>query len=258
MNRIKPLYTIAILLTLAGMSSSSVLPMIGIDLQMRNKYVWRGAVFNTEPVLWPDLWINWSGITFCTWGSLDLTDTKQKQFQITDLSFYLDYTRAIGPVTPTIGFVLYTYPGSAYGSAFPTTGEVYLKINGNLNYVQGLLTLNYDIKEAKGLYISPSISKGFSLGPLGANLALALGLADGKHNAYYYGLDKFCLTDFGATLKINYIPPGNLSKYLTITGDINFAAIVDSELKEYIQSSTNTQNLHGGFGLSIVYSFGGE
>lgn len=258
MKDIKYLNTISVILILSGLGSSAILPVTGVDLQIRNKYVWRGAVFNTDPVLWPDLWINWNGITFCTWGSFDLTDTKQKQLQLTDLAFYLDYTHVIGPITPTIGFVLYTYPGSAYGSAFPTTGELYLKMGGDLKFIQGFLNLNYDIIEAKGIYISPSVSKGFAFGPLGATLMLSGGLADGKHNVYYYGLDKTCLTDFGASLKLNYLPPGNLSKFLTITADINLSLIIDSELKDYIEPYASVQNLHGGIGLNIVYSFGGE
>ncbi len=258
MRHTKYLNTGALMLVLAGLGSSAVLPMTGVDLQIRNKYVWRGAVFNTEPVLWPDFWINWNGIAFCTWGSFDLTDIKQKQLQITDLAFFLDYTRVIGPITPTIGFALYTYPNSAYGSAFPTTGEFYLKIGGNMKFVQGLLTLNYDIIEANGFYISPSVSKGFTFGPLGATFMFSGGLADGKHNAYYYGLNKTCLTDFGATLRLNFLPPGSLSKFLTITGDINLSLIIDSELKDYIETYADVQNLHGGIGLSIVYSLGRE
>ncbi|MCX7994152.1 MAG: hypothetical protein N3A65_00025 [candidate division WOR-3 bacterium] len=259
MRRIKYSCTITIiLLMLVELGNSAGLPTTGVDLQIRNKYVWRGAVFNTDPVLWPDLWINWNGVTFYTWGSCDLTGIKQKQMQLTDLAFFLDYTRTIDPITPTIGFALYTYPGSAYGSAFPTTGELYIKIGGDLKFVQGLLNLNYDVVEAKGLYISSSLSKGFSFGPLDLTFTLSGGFANGKHNAYYYGLDKTCLTDFGATLKLSYLPPGDLSKFLAITGDINFVSIVDSELKDYMQTYADVQNVHGGIGLSVVYSFGGD
>ncbi len=258
MKRMKHLYIMTAMLVMTGMGSAAVLPMVGADIPVRSKYVWRGAVFNTEPVLWPDLWVNWYGFTLCGWGSVDLTDVKDKQFSVTDLAFFLDYTRPVGPVTPTVGFALYTYPGSAYGPAFPTTGEVYAKVSGSLSVLQAALNINYDVMEAKGVYVSPSITKGLPLGPAALSLTLSGGFADGNHNVYYYGLDKTCFTDLTAVLKLTLTPPGPLAKWLTISADIDYAMLIDSELADFVETYGDSKNIYGGGGLGVYYLFGGE
>ncbi len=254
----KLLARIVIISIIFVVCGSAELPMVGGDIGVRSKYVWRGAVFNSEPVLWPDIWATWHGFTFCTWSSLDLTDVKQKQFSITDLAFFFDYTHKFGFVTPTAGFVLYTYPGSAYGPAFPTTGEMYAKIMPDLKFAQASLNINYDVIKAKGLYISPSLTKGLSFGNLALNLTLSCGFADGKHNNYYYGLDKICFTDFTAVLKFNLTPPGALANWLTLSADIDFSMLIDSELADLVESYGDAKNIYGGAGISIYYQFGGE
>jgi hypothetical protein len=258
MKPMKSLYVLAAMLVMAGMGSATVLPMVGVDIPVRSKYVWRGAVFNTDPVLWPDAWINWYGFTFCAWGSVDLTDVKQKQFSLTDLALFLDYTRPVGPVTPTVGFALYNYPGSAYGDAFPTTGEVYVKVSGSLSVLQAALNVNYDVMEAKGLYVSPSITKGLPLGPVALNLTLSGGFADGKHNVYYYGLDKTCFTDLTAVLKLTFTPPGTLANWLTISADIDYAMLIDSELADAVDAYGDSKNIYGGGGIGVFYTIGGN
>ncbi|HEX7321142.1 MAG TPA: hypothetical protein VF399_12405 [bacterium] len=254
----KYLYAIFAMLVMAGIGSAAVLPMVGVDIPVRSKYVWRGAVFNTDPVLWPDAWINWFGFTFCAWGSMDLTDVKEKQLSLTDLALFLDYTRPVGPVTPTVGFALYNYPGSAYGDAFPTTGEVYAKVSGSLGVLQAALNLNYDVMEAKGLYVSPSITKVLPLGPVALSLTLSGGFADGNHNVYYYGLDKTCFTDLTAVLKLTFTPSGPLAKWLMISADIDYAMLIDSELADLVETYGDSKNIYGGGGIGIYYLFGGE
>jgi hypothetical protein len=173
---------------------------------------------------------------------MDITDVKQEQMEFTDIAIFADYTRAFGPVNATLGFAQYTYPG--YGGAFPSTGELYAKLFGSLKVVQGMLSANIDLEEVKGYYISPSLSKSLSFGPVTPTLTLSAGYADKKH-AYYYGVEKAGLADLTGTLKLAFTLPGTTGKYLALSADLNYARILDSEL-----APTNNGKIYGGIGLN--------
>ena len=238
--------------------NAAVLPVFGADLAAKSKYVWRGLVFNDEYVLWPDIWINWYGFTLTGWGSIDLTDVKDKQFAITDLAFYLEYTHYLGPVSSTIGYVHYTYPGSAYGPASVATGEIYGKVGADVKFSEIGLNINYDIKEAKGFYISPGINKGFSFGSFVPTITFSLGYADKKHNLYYFGLEKAGLTDFNGSFIIKFTPPLPFGNFTTITGDINYTVVIDKDLSNIVKSYSTDKNFHFGLGLNFYFPAGGE
>jgi len=232
-----------LLVACAAVVGHAALPTFGADLVVKSKYVWRGAEFNPDPVFWPDLWLYWNGISICGWGSMDLTDVKQEQMEFTDIAIFADYTRAFGPVNATLGFAQYTYPG--YGGAFPSTGELYAKLFGSLKVVQGMLSANIDLEEVKGYYISPSLSKSLSFGPVTPTLTLSAGYADKKHNAYYYGVEKAGLADLTGTLKLAFTLPGTIGKYLALSADLDYTRILDSEL-----APASNGKFYGGIGLN--------
>jgi len=253
-------YLVLFFITLFAINTSNaaVLPVFGADLAAKNKYVWRGLVFNDEYVLWPDIWINWYGFTLTGWSSIDLTNVKDKQFEITDLAYYFEYAHYFGPISSTIGYVHYTYPGSAYGPASVATGEIYGKVGTNVKLSEIDISINYDIKEAKGFYISSGINKEFSFGSFVPTIAFSLGYADKKHNIYYFGLEKAGLTDFNSSFIIKYTPPSPLGKFLTIAGDLNYTIVIDKDLSNIVKSYNTGKNFHFGFALNFYFSTGGE
>jgi uncharacterized protein (TIGR02001 family) len=236
-----------LLIACAAVVGHAVAPTIGADIPFRSKYVWRGAEFNSDPVLWPDLWFYWNGFTLCGWASIDLTDVKQEAMEFTDIAVFADYTRAFGPVSATLGFAQYTYPG--YAGAFPKTGELYAKLFGSMKVVQGMLSANIDLEEVNGYYISPSLSKSLSFGSVTPTLTLSAGYSDKKHNAYYYGFEKAGLADLTGTLKIAWTLPGSLGKYLALSGDISYSRILDSEL-----APPENGKIYGGIGLNAFFT----
>jgi hypothetical protein len=225
----------------------AALPTVGADLVVKNKYVWRGAEFNPDPVFWPDVWLYWNGISLCSWGSMDLTDVKDEKMTFTDIALFLDYTRAFGPVSGTLGFAQYTYPG--YGGSFPKTGELYIKLLGNLTALQAALNANIDLEHVKGYYISPGLSKSHTFGSVTPTIAVSVGYADKKHDAYYYGFEKAGLADLTGTLKITITLPGTIGKYLGVTADLNYARILDSDL-----APANNGKIYGGIGLNAFFT----
>jgi len=216
-------YAVIAALLLLGQAASGALPTIGADLGAQSRYVWRGAAFNTEPVLWPDVWASWNGVTFTAWSSLDLTNVKDEAFQPTDVGLFLEYARGFGPVTGTVGYGHYIYPG--YAGAFPTTGEAYLKAKADLKVLSATLAGNLDLIEVKGLYVSPTLARSQALGPVNATLSLACGFGTDKHNVYYYGVNKTGLTDFTGTLSLAYAPPA-LASFMSVTANGGYARVL--------------------------------
>lgn len=243
----KAILRIILVMVIGLTMGNAVMPTFGVDIPYRSKYIWRGAVFNDEAVLWPDAWLNWHGLTGCVWGSFDLTDVKNEQVTFTDIALFLDYTTALGPLSATFGFAQYTYPG--YNDAFPSTGEAYVKLNATLPIIQASLAGNFDLEEVDGWYISPAVTKSFTLGPIIPTVTMSCGLGDKHHNLYYYGHEITALADLTATLKLSYPLPEPLGKYLSLSGDFNYSQIIDPDL-----APDENGKIYWGVGLNACFA----
>ncbi|MFH1861827.1 MAG: TorF family putative porin [bacterium] len=226
-------------------------PTIGADLAIKSKYIWRGIPFNQEAVFWPDFWLYWNGFTFTAFGSMELTDIFGNQNKFTEVDYYFDYTRSFGIVSANLGYAHYTYPNTE----FKTTGEIYGKANVDLVFLKTALMVYYDVMEAQGIYITPQISKSFPMPLVQPTLTLSLGYADKKHNGYWIGVEKAGFTDFTSTLNLSYAPPAPLGNYLSISGDLNYASILQSDLADVF--GDDKENFWWGIGLHLTYTPGG-
>lgn len=233
-------------------SNAFAQPMVGADMAFKNKYIWRGIPFNDEGVLWPDVWATYKGFTFIFFGSMEMTDVYANQNKFTEVDYYFDYSRAFGKINASFGYAHYTYPNTT----FATTGELYGKASTDLKYVQGALIAYLDIKEAKGIYISPSVSKSFEVEKVTPTLTMSLGYGSSQHNNYWIGVDKSGLTDLTTTLKLDYTPPGNLSNYMMFTADLNYSKILSSDLADAFPDSDS--NFWFGIGVNLFKTIGGE
>lgn len=247
-------YICIMLLVIISVGSTSVMPTIGADIVVKNKYVWRGIVFNDEYAFWPDVWVNWRSFTLTVWGSLDLTDYKNEQYKITDIAGFFDYSHSFGPLSMTLGYVHYMYPG--YAGAYPATGELYGKINTDLEIVQTSIEANFDFIEVNGYYVSPKLNKSHTFGPVTTDLTLSIGYADKKHNSYYFDLEKSGLTDFTGSLTISFAPSAPVGNFLCISCDLNYAQIIDGDLAN--QFPENNKSFSFGLGFNLFYSIGGN
>lgn len=226
-------------------------PLYGFDMSVNGKYIWRGMTYNSEATLWSDLWVYWKGFTGTIWGSMDLTDVKKEQWKWTDIFFFFDYSRTFGRWNCSVGYAHYIFPG--YDDFFPTTGEIYGKAGTDFGVFQASLAAYFDINEVNGLYIMPELSRSFSIDKVTSTLSVSLGFAESKHNLYYYYSDKSGFTDLTVKLGFSYSPKGSLGNYMSFTGNLNYATILDSELAEAYE---NRSNFWVGIGISLF--FGGE
>lgn len=226
-------------------------PMVGADLLMKSKYVWRGMPFNPDPVLWPDVWVYWNNFTFIYFGSMEMTDVYEKKNKFTEVDYYFDYTRAFGGINASIGYAHYTYPNTEA----KTTGEIYLKGAKDFPLFSFALTGYLDVMEAEGFYITPSLSKPLNFIPLQPTFTLSAGYGSEKHNAYYFGLEEGGFTDLTTGLSFAYTPSAEMWNAFTFGLDLNYATILDSDLADMWEDESNFF-----WGLSVNYSrvMGGE
>ena len=234
-------------LLFSGVLFADTPPTYGFDLSINGKYVWRGMPFNSETVLWPDVWINWEGFTGIIWGSMDLTDVKEDQWKVTDIFYFIEYSKTFGKVNCSIGYGHYVYPG--YADFFATTGEIYGKVGSDFGVFQANLTAYLDIKEAKGLYIAPELSKSFSFDNVTSTLSVSLGFADKKHNLYYFYTDKSGFTDLTVKLGFSFSPEGSLGNHMSFNGNLNYSKILDNELADMYKD----ENFWWGIGISLFF-----
>ena len=241
---------------------------IGADAAYKSKYIFRGLPWNTEAVFWPDVWFTAQGVTVTIFGSMNLTDIYLDQNKISELDYYFDYTRAFGKVNASIGWAQYTYPNTVY----PNTGELYIKAGSDLKILTASVIAYFDLQLAKGIYISPKVSRAFTiptLPGLTSTLGLSVGYGDKKHCTYWHGFGTVNLdggmTDFTGTLNLAYALPGELGKHLGISGEVGYSKILAKEIADlYAENGTfsidgkdHRSNLWFGLGLNYFYTIGG-
>ncbi|NIO47974.1 MAG: hypothetical protein GTN73_00830 [Candidatus Aminicenantes bacterium] len=247
----KKLFVSAILMLIVvfpGALNAKTPPSYGFDLLAKGKYVWRGMPYNSEAVLWPDVWISWEGFTVTIWGSMDLSDVKEEQWKLTDIFYYFDYSKTIGKLNFSIGYAHYTFPG--YQDMFPTTGEIYGMVGTGFGEFQASLAAYLDIDDANGLYITPKLSRSFSFGQVASTFSVSLGFANKKHNQYYFYLGKSGFTDLTVELGFSISPKGPLGNHMSFSFDLNYSKILDGELADQFADDSN---FWWGIGINLFY-----
>ncbi len=251
---LKPFLLLALLSTYVH-SSSPV--MVGADLTYKSQYIWRGIQFNSESVFWPDVWINWNELTFVVFGSVDMTDVTKRRGEFTEMDFFLEYSHSFKPLSLTLGYAHYSYPGhieSLDGADFnysisKGSGEFYSTVTSNLKVINFGASVWYDIINARGVYFNPSLTLSHTVKEIFTpELKLGLGLADSDHNAHWIGLAEGGATDFTTNLTLSLVMPGKLGNYLTIGTDVNYSKVLNSDLEKTLKSGgMETSNFWFGF-----------
>jgi len=239
-----------ILIAVIALSISAAAPTsLGVDIPVKGKYVWRGFCYNPEPVLWPDIWMTWNDFTVTAFGSIDLTDANDYRGKINEFDFIMDYSHSFKYVAFSIGYSHYTFPNT--GSSY--TGELYSTVGTNFEYANIALKAYYDILAAGGLYISPEISASYSLGLFEPSLTLSIGYGSRRHNAYWAAHSKSCMTDFTGAFGLVFTLPGKLGEYLSLSGDLNYAMLINKDLAD--DFGAKDKNFYGGVGINYNFAF---
>ena len=234
-----------------------------LDLPVNSAYVWRGQVYNDEPVFEPSLTVSTKyGLSFNTWANFNLTDSlgkdSEKEFNEVDLT--VSYDVPVEVLDLTVGAVEYTYPHQTIqnddGSvrATPGTREVFVTVGKEDLPLSPSASVYYDFDEVNGFYGLVSVSQGFEVTKeLSVDATLSLGAANTDYNETYFGVDDNALNDGNVKVGASY----TFSESISLGGYVMYTYLLDSSIRDAAKDNDayfNKGDILSG-GVSLGYNF---
>jgi hypothetical protein len=205
---------------------------VGADLVLYSKYIWRGMVWDEDPVLQPDLWMTVGRLTMTFWGSMDLTDAGGDfEGQFNEWDGYIDVDLgARGPLSFGAGMYYMNFLGSSgFGSSTAELGaSTSADVIGNPT-----LRAYWDIWQYHGVYANMSLSHDVALGPSALSLSASAGWGDHRHNGISGAIADGGLLDFQAGAAY----PISLGAFLTLTPSVQYSALLQDDIRRYYGDS---------------------
>ena len=123
---------IAILLALAALANVYAQVSYGADLGAKSKYTVRGAIYDSNPVVWPDVWVSAKEYTLTIFANVPTKTLDASGARSTEVDYMVDYKKAVESTTYGYGAYLYTYPGEAPLTCAEATASVTQDVAGHL------------------------------------------------------------------------------------------------------------------------------
>ena len=246
--------------TILPATAKDVKVCVDAEALIISKYIWRGLEVNEDPVLQPSLTVAYGGFSFNIWGNMDITnfgedecvytsDCESRAWQFTEIDLTLDYSHSFDKVTLGAGIISYQFPN---WDGSEDTHEVYLAISYD-GLLAPALTIYYDFDEIDGFYANFSVGHSFTINDkTGIDLSGSIGYGDSDYNAAYFGVDDGALVDVNCSVAL----PFQVTDKITITPMLNLTSIVDSDLKDSVESNSccdNETNIYGGVAVSFSF-----
>ena len=225
-----------------------------------SKYIWRGLEVNEDPVLQPSLTVAYGGFSFNIWGNMDLTDfgedeciytsdCESRAGQFTEIDLTLDYSHSFDKFTLGGGIISYQFPN---WDESEDTHEVYVAMSYDC-LLAPALTIYYDFDEVDGFYANFSVGHSFAINDkVGVDLSGNIGYGDSDYNIAYFGVDDRALVDVNCSIAL----PFQVTDKITITPMLNLTSVVDSDLRDSVESNSccdNETNIYGGVSVSFLF-----
>lgn len=247
-----------------------------LDVGGHSAYVWRGQVYNDDPVLQPSFTAStdW-GLSFNAWGNFNLTDKlgADVEHEFNEVDLTVSFAFPLESFNIEVGLAEYVFPHSTTeteGATEEETVTVAAKgtrdvfVSAGLNTILSpTLTVSYDLDEVDGFYAQLEISHSIEIAPgLEVGLSLWAGGGDGDYNTYYFGndagidVDKTALNDGNAKLKLDY----TLSSALCLSGYVQYTTLLSSDIKDAADALGKAEVLYNDGdivlgGVSASYTF---
>jgi hypothetical protein len=220
-------------------------PVMGVDLGLYSKYIWRGLVYDEDPVMQPDIWMSTRGVTLCFWGSYDLTGEDGKfpgDYHEWDVFLDIELGR-LGPWSITGELFYGSFPtSSGIGSS---TAEIGAIIRGNFSTIRFF----WDIWQLHGVYVDYSVSHGVSLGRGILTGNATLGWGDDRHNLWSGVGEAAGLLNFQADLCYSL----EIHPNLTVVPGIHYSELLQKDIRTfYSNTDKEAENLF--FSLNLAYT----
>ena len=222
-----------------------------LDVAYVSKYIWRGNVLNPDAATQPSLtFSHGSGLGYNLWASMDMTNVAANSGNITEIDHTLSYTWGKGGCM-SAGYIYYQFPNTT----FVSTSELFASRSLSIGKFSPLLSVNYDIKEAKGAYFSLGTGYACSVAwsknaPATMDLSAKLGFATSSYNEFYfYGADKTGLVD----LVLGASAPLQIKK-IGVRPSVSYSMVVDGTLRDALSANgVNSDNFVGAVTLSYAF-----
>ncbi len=222
---------------------------VDLSLDYVGKYIWRGQNVVDDPVLWPNVDINFGKWTATFWGNFETTNINGQNDEFTEFDYILDYSDDL-PGFDGIGFsfgtIYYYFP-----SAGDTT-EIYWGLNFDLP-LNPSFTIYHDVHAAAGTFVSfnleHSIDKIFELGPdlpVGLTLGLELTWGSSSYNHAYWGVNDNKLNYWQLTASF----PVELSDGWTFAGNLYYVTLLGDSIRNSNAFREESDYFFAGISLS--------
>jgi uncharacterized protein Gcw-chp len=168
---------IAAVVVSCGLTASPALAQVtvGADVALNSRYMFWGLTLSNRPVVQADVYVTVAGFTAGVWGNLDATKqndlgdltTGGNRSGITEVDYWAEYNRTLGPVAAKLGVIRWTYSQKNTGTLAPyATQATYpgLKNGPDINSTEiyGALTFTkVPLSPNIALYYDADIYKGF-------------------------------------------------------------------------------------------------
>lgn len=199
-----------------------------------SKYVWRGMLLDDDAVSQTDVSISGYGLTLGYWASTDIENNDALNSE--EVDFYMDYTIEMEPVSMSLGYTYYEFPGASTNS-----NEAYMGFSVD-TLLSPSVTVYYDFHDedrggGDGMYAVLSLSHSIELSE---DITLDLsGSAAYNGGLWVNGKGGDALLSAGLTIALT----DNLSMSPSISYSIPWGSVEDA----------NKEEVFGG--VSLGYSF---
>ncbi len=225
-------------------------PHIGGDLNLQNNYIWRGMVFDEDPVMQTDLWMSVKNVTLVFWGNCDLTDTEGDfQGQYNEWDVYISFPlKSFGAVTLGGELDYLSFPSSS-GMEGAVTSELSLWVTADAPFSPRLQIFR-DIWAWHGVYANLSLNRSREIGPGTLSISSSLGYGDERHNRQSGVEDAGGWLDFTAGLKLNL----SLHTNVTLTPALQYVTLLQNGIREaYDQTGVKPSRVTVSVNLGMTF-----
>ncbi len=214
----------------------------GVETGIYSKYIWRGMELNDKGVFQPEAWLSLYDFEVEIWGNLDLTDTLGHKGKITEVDYSASYTYDFDLLSASLVYVYYDYPNTDEEK----TQEIGVELEAGEDLQVGLEAY-YDIDQAEGAYIKPSVGYCIDARDLLVTPSVGLGWASKKYNEYNFGAYKNSLVDLELTVK----GEAELWNGIYLTMTVAYYSLLGSDLRKEVEEGKD--GFWGGGSLGFAF-----
>jgi hypothetical protein len=157
----------------------------GVNVDLFSHYVWRGFALTDGFAFQPSVFVSTNGLTFTSWSSWSSTDAgcfdPADCPALREHDFTIDYTKAVGKATVSVGYINYLFPpyrtdDAKAAGAIGATNEFYVgaTFTAPLN---PFVKAYFDVDAEDGTYLQFGVSHPISLAEGKATLTPSFALA---------------------------------------------------------------------------------